>query len=134
MYLDSDYVTVRRIVISEARDYLESLDVDLLDTNPKGHLQELLQAISPVSPKYPIAGVFGPEHDKRFSASVTWCGLILGEGEGRSKKEAEVAAARDAMRKRVWETQTPTIPEPAPATGNGSESSEPSEPPRSVQP
>src|SRR5215217_6244711 len=47
MYLDSDYVTVRRIVISEAREHLEDLDLDDASTNPKGELQEILQAISP---------------------------------------------------------------------------------------
>ena len=36
LYLDSDYVTVRRIVLTEARDYLETLEVDLSDTQSKG--------------------------------------------------------------------------------------------------
>src|SRR3954469_9464769 len=44
MYLDSDYVTVRRIVLTEARELLESLDLNTLDTNPKGALQEILQS------------------------------------------------------------------------------------------
>ena len=125
IYLDSDYVTVRRVVLTAARDVLEEVDIAAPEANPKGLLQEVLQSISPVSPKYPIAGVFGPEHDKRFAASVTWCGLTLGEGEGRSKKEAEVAAARDAMRKRVWEIDKPIFPDSPPGTnGETSESTE----------
>lgn len=108
LYLDSDYVTVRRIVINEAREYLESLDIDLLDTNPKGHLQELLQAISPISPIYPIVNQSGPEHQKTFVAKILWAGRELGSGEGRSKKEAEVAAARDALRRELWK---PALPE-----------------------
>jgi ribonuclease-3 len=56
-----------------------------------------------VSPRYPIIGQSGPEHDKRFLAQVTWCDRLLGEGEGRSKKEAEVAAARNALERRGWE-------------------------------
>jgi ribonuclease-3 len=102
LYLDSDYVTVRRIVINEARDYLETLETDSLDTNPKGHLQELLQAISPNSPSYPIVHQSGPEHQKRFVAKILWDGRELGSGEGKSKKEAEVAAARDALRRELW--------------------------------
>jgi ribonuclease-3 len=104
IYLDSDFVTARRIVINEAREYLETLDVTSPDTNPKGVLQELLQSISPVSPKYPILDQSGPEHDKRFVASITWCGVVLGHGEGRSKKEAEISAARVALEKKVWLT------------------------------
>src|SRR5687768_14242210 len=88
MYLDSDYVTVRRIVLTEAREILESLDGDTHDQNPKGRLQEILQAISPQSPHYPIIDQSGPEHDKRFVAKIVWCGEELGSGEGRSKKEA----------------------------------------------
>jgi ribonuclease-3 len=102
MYLDSDFVTVRRIVLTESREMLEDLEVDPPDTNPKGRLQELLQAISPISPTYPIVDQSGPEHQKRFVAKIVWDGLELGSGEGRSKKEAETAAARDALMKELW--------------------------------
>ena len=108
MYLDSDYVTVRRTVLTEAREYLESLDIDPPETNPKGRLQEILQAISPVSPIYPIVDQSGPEHQKRFVAKILWNGRELGQGEGRSKKEAEVAAARDALARAVWNTVVTT--------------------------
>src|SRR5215204_239511 len=40
MYLDSDFVTVRRIVLTESRELLEELEIDPPDTNPKGRLQE----------------------------------------------------------------------------------------------
>lgn len=102
IYLDSDYVTARRVVLHTSREHLEFLALEAPEANPKGQLQEILQAISPISPKYPIIGQFGPEHDKRFNAQVAWCGITLGEGEGRSKKEAEVAAARDALTKQLW--------------------------------
>jgi ribonuclease III len=102
IYLDSDYVTVRRIVLTEAREDLEALDVDPPDANPKGRLQEILQAISPTSPSYPIVSAEGPEHQKRFVARVTWNGMELGEGRGRSKKDAETAAAKDALDKQLW--------------------------------
>jgi ribonuclease-3 len=102
MYIDSDFVTVRRVVLTEARELLEELEIDPTDTNPKGRLQELLQAISPVSPTYPIIHQSGPEHQKRFVAKIVWEGRELGVGEGRSKKEAETAAARDALARELW--------------------------------
>ncbi len=104
LYLDSDYVTTRRIVLTEARDYLESLDPESADLNPKGLLQEVLQALSPEVPAYRIVDQSGPEHEKRFVARLVWGGAELGQGEGRSKKEAEVAAARDGLRREVWKT------------------------------
>jgi ribonuclease-3 len=113
MYLDSDFVTVRRLVLTDARELLEALEVDPPDTNPKGRLQEILQAISPQSPSYPIIDQSGPEHEKRFVAKIVWDGRELGEGEGRSKKEAETAAARDALEKQAWRHPVaPLPPEP----------------------
>jgi ribonuclease-3 len=89
IYLDSDYVTARRIVLTEAREDLETLDGEPPDQNPKGQLQEVLQAISPISPVYPILSSEGPEHQKDFVAKVTWNGIDLGEGKGRSKQETK---------------------------------------------
>ena len=105
MYLDSDFVTVRRCVLSESRELLEELEIDPADNNPKGRLQELLQSISPVSPTYPIIDQSGPEHQKRFVAKIVWEGRELGCGEGRSKKEAETDAARNALAKGLWKTE-----------------------------
>jgi ribonuclease-3 len=122
IYLDSDYVTARRVVLHASREHLESLEGDSPEANPKGQLQEILQAISPISPRYPIIGQSGPEHDKRFIARVTWQGITLGEGEGRSKKEAEVAAARDAISRQAWEqilaAQTSENPEEQPVNNS----------------
>ncbi len=103
MYIDSDFVTVRRVVLTEARELLEDLEIDPADNNPKGRLQELLQSISPVSPTYPIIHQSGPEHQKSFIAKIVWEGTELGRGEGRSKKEAETAAARDALARELWQ-------------------------------
>ena len=110
LYLDSDYVTVRRIVLTEAREYLDSLELETSDQNPKGRLQEILQAISPQSPQYPIVHSSGPEHQKHFAAKILWCGIELGFGEGRSKKEAEVAAAQHALRQQLWKNYQPEQP------------------------
>src|SRR3984885_7215323 len=54
MYLDSDFVTGRRLVLTDARQLLEDLEVDPPESNPKGRRQENLQAISPQSPSCPI--------------------------------------------------------------------------------
>ena len=118
IYLDSDYVTARRIVLTEAREDLESLDIDPPDANPKGRLQEILQAITPISPSYPIIGAEGPEHQKHFKAHVVWNGMDLGSGEGGSKKEAETAAALDALKKRFWETMERIISAEKPANNS----------------
>ncbi len=102
IYLDSDLETVRRFVLHEMRSDLERLEEDPLESNPKGQLQELLQAISPRSPFYELMSQTGQEHAKTFSVRVRWEDKVLGEGIGRSKKQAETAAALVALKEQRW--------------------------------
>ena len=103
IYLDTDLETARRFVLTLAADDLAQLELEPIDINPKGHLQEVLQAISPRSPIYELLSESGPEHEKTFVVRVVWEGMALGEGCGRSKKQAETAAALQAMRSKAWE-------------------------------
>jgi ribonuclease-3 len=103
IYLDSDLETVRRFILREAADDLAQVAEQPVDVNPKGQLQELLQAISPVSPVYEVLSQTGPEHAKHFVVRAIWEGVSLGEGSGKSKKQAETAAALDAMQQKRWE-------------------------------
>lgn len=105
MFLDSNFATVADFVLREAMQDIENLKLEPLDVNPKGRLQELLQAISPVSPTYKILKQSGPEHRKKFVAQVSWAGRALGTGEGASKKEAEASAAVQALHGRLWEPE-----------------------------
>ena len=103
IYLDSDLATVRQFILKAAAAELHQLAEEPVDINPKGHLQELLQAISPRSPVYNVLSQTGPEHDKTFVVEAVWEGLVLGQGTGSSKKQAETAAAFAAMQMKKWE-------------------------------
>ena len=107
IYLDSDLPTVRQFILAQAASDLVQLLEEPIDINPKGQLQELLQAISPRSPAYEVISQSGPEHEKTFVVRALWEGITLGEGTGRSKKQAETAAAIQAMRERRWEQTAP---------------------------
>lgn len=67
------------------------------DSNPKGKLQEVIQDHTSILPTYRITEESGPDHDKKFTATVHWEDHLLGSGEGSSKKEAEIAAALAAV-------------------------------------
>jgi ribonuclease-3 len=103
IYLDSDLETARKFILAQSRPDLDQVAEAPFDINPKGHLQELLQSISPRSPTYELISESGPEHDKTFVVKCVWEKMVLGEGGGRSKKQAETAAAIDAMKQKVWE-------------------------------
>jgi ribonuclease-3 len=103
IYLDSDLETARQFILTQARPDLDQLAAEPVDINPKGHLQELLQSISPRSPVYEVISESGPEHAKTFVVQAVWEGIVLGKGSGPSKKQAETAAAIEAMRLKSWE-------------------------------
>ncbi|MDQ6860509.1 MAG: ribonuclease III [Verrucomicrobiota bacterium] len=103
VYLDTDLATARRFVLTLATEDLTQIEAEPIDINPKGHLQETLQAISPRSPVYELISESGREHEKTFVVRVVWEGLQLAEGTGRSKKQAETAAALAALQSKCWE-------------------------------
>jgi len=65
--------------------------------NPKGELQERLQALGGEAPVYTCVAEEGPAHARRFEVKAEWQGRELGHGWGGSKKEAEIEAARMAL-------------------------------------
>jgi len=103
IYLDSDLETVRRFVLRVARDELSALARQPAEHNPKGELQEILQAIAPQSVIYEVVSEAGPDHSKEFICRVVWENRELGRGGGQSKKQAEINAAAEALLGRRWE-------------------------------
>jgi ribonuclease III len=63
----------------------------------KTRLQEFVVHLHGQVPRYEVVGS-GPDHDRRFSATVFVAGRRVGTGQGRSKKDAEQAAARAAAK------------------------------------
>jgi ribonuclease III len=106
IYLDSDLTTVREFILRHTGEDLAHLAEEPMDVNPKGQLQELLQAITSRSPIYEVVSQSGPEHEKTFVVRAIWEGIVLGEGTGRSKKQAETAAALESMQQRRWEEKS----------------------------
>jgi ribonuclease III len=110
IYLDSGLEKARKFILGQARENLAQLAEEPVDINPKGHLQELLQSISPRSPVYELVSQSGPEHDKMFVVKAVWEGIVLGQGSGHSKKQAETAAATEAMELKRWKKGSPSRP------------------------
>lgn len=103
VYLDGGYEAARAVVLRITEDALRTVVQDPQAGNPKGDLQERLQALAPEGPQYEILSAKGPDHEKLFVSLVTWNGRELGKGRGASKKSAETAAAADALRQALWE-------------------------------
>lgn len=99
IYLDGGFEAARAFVLREFAADLSELELPVGIENPKGELQELLQAKSPVAPVYELISAEGPDHDRHFVCAVLHDGKELARGSGKSKKAAESDAALAALSK-----------------------------------
>jgi len=106
VYLDAGIEAAKAFILHEFAESLIEIDEEPEELNPKGTLQETLQAMSTSSPSYEILSENGPDHAKTFRAMVESEGTELGRGEGASKKLAEIEAAKDALLNRAWEKES----------------------------
>jgi ribonuclease III len=98
IFLDGGFDNVRAFILRSFREAFGELTAMPALENPKGKLQEILQAKSPDAPKYVVAGATGPDHDRDFECVVTHGGIELGRGRGKSKQAAESEAAVAALK------------------------------------
>ncbi len=101
IYLDAGLEGAKKFVLGLCGEAVTIASREPDDKNPKGQLQEILQAYSTQSPVYSIVSQEGPDHCKTFEAKVQWQMQHLGCGGGSSKKDAEIEAARSALKSDV---------------------------------
>jgi ribonuclease III len=97
IFLDNGFAAAQDFILRQFRTHFGELEVIPNLENPKGELQEMLQARSPEPIQYELASVSGPDHDRLFECAVYYRGEELGRGTGTSKKEAESKAALNAL-------------------------------------
>jgi ribonuclease III len=107
IFLDGGYEAARDYILREFHDGFDELGGIPTLENPKGELQEMLQAKSPDAPKYHVVSATGPDHDRVFECTVHHGGQELARGAGKSKKAAESEAALNALLKLRAEQATP---------------------------
>jgi ribonuclease-3 len=99
IFLDGGFDTAREFILREFSGAFGALsDIPILE-NPKGELQEFLQARSSEAPHYHVVSSSGPDHDRIFECTVHHAGLELARGVGKSKKAAESEAALSALKR-----------------------------------
>ena len=97
IFLDGGFDAAQVFILEHFRRHFGELEVIPNLENPKGELQEMLQARSPEPVQYDLTSVSGPDHDRLFECAVYYRGEELGRGVGKSKKEAESRAALKAL-------------------------------------
>jgi ribonuclease-3 len=96
--LDRGYAAGQRFVRRFlARDAETLIGAGVAAANPKGRLQEALQARYQIGPTYRVIAAEGPAHERIFTVEASVHGTPLGVGTGASKREAEQRAAEAAL-------------------------------------
>ena len=98
IFLDGGFDAARKFTLREFSTKFGELDVLPGIENPKGELQELLQARAPNAPEYQLMSASGADHDRDFECAVLHEGVELARGSGKSKKAAESEAALAALK------------------------------------
>lgn len=97
IFMDGGLEPARGFILRRFREAFGQLEALPSLHNPKGDLQELLQAESAEAPLYQLISVSGPDHDRVFECAVSYQQAELGRGTGKTKKSAESEAAREAL-------------------------------------
>jgi ribonuclease III len=95
VYLDGGLAEADRLVLSLLKDRIAAAVGEPGESDHKSRLQEQSVRMGRGVPRYEVEG-FGPDHARRYRATVYVAGQRLGTGEGRSKKDAEQVAAQVA--------------------------------------
>jgi ribonuclease III len=99
IFLDGGFDAAREFILREFENDFDGLAEISGIENPKGELQELLQARSLNAPQYQMISADGPDHDRNFVCAVLHDDMELARGCGKNKKAAESDAARAALKK-----------------------------------
>jgi ribonuclease-3 len=97
IFLDGGFEAAREFILRQFLSVFGELTVIPILENPKGELQELLQALSSEAPRYHVVSATGPDHARVFECTVHHEGVELARGRGQSKKAAESEAALAAL-------------------------------------
>jgi ribonuclease-3 len=99
IYLDGGIDAARSAILQLFGKQIDAIDANVDSRNPKGKLQEWSQKYHQGEvPHYQELDAEGPDHDRRYAASVSLGGRELGRGTGSSKKAAETEAAKIALK------------------------------------
>ncbi len=97
IYLERGYGDAEVFIKKHITSKLETILQEGSWRDPKSHLQEVMQRIDSVTPRYVVLEEVGPDHDKVFTLGAYVNDKLMGKGIGPSKQSAQQQAARAAL-------------------------------------
>lgn len=97
IYLERGYADAEVFIQKHIISKLEGILEEGSWRDPKSHLQEVMQRVDSVTPRYIVLDEVGPDHDKVFTLGVYAGERLVSQGVGPSKQAAQQAAAKAAL-------------------------------------
>ena len=97
IYLERGYDDAAAFITKHISSKLDAILKEGSWRDPKSHLQEVMQRIDSVTPRYVVLEEVGPDHDKVFTLGVYAGDHLVSKGVGPSKQAAQQEAARAAL-------------------------------------
>ena len=97
IYLERGYDDAAVFISKHISSKLEFIIQEGSWRDPKSHLQEVMQRIDSVTPRYVVLEEVGPDHDKIFTLGVYSADRLISKGTGPSKQSAQQEAAKAAL-------------------------------------
>lgn len=98
IYLERGYDDAAAFITKHITSKLEGILKEGSWRDPKSHLQEVMQRIDGVTPRYVVLEEVGPDHDKVFTLGVYAGDKLVSKGIGPSKQAAQQEAAKAALK------------------------------------
>jgi ribonuclease-3 len=98
IYLERGYADAAEFITKHISSKLEGILAEGSWRDPKSHLQEVMQKIDSVTPRYVVLEEVGPDHDKVFTLGVYAGDKLVSKGVGPSKQAAQQEAAKAALK------------------------------------
>jgi ribonuclease-3 len=98
IYLERGYDDAATFIAKHINSKLELIIKSGSWRDPKSHLQEVMQRIDSVTPRYVVIEEVGPDHDKVFTLGVYAGSRLVSQGVGPSKQAAQQEAAKQALK------------------------------------
>lgn len=98
IYLERGYDDAATFISQHITSKLAGIIEEGSWRDPKSHLQEVMQRIDSVTPRYVVLEEVGPDHDKIFTLGVYAGDRLVSKGTGPSKQTAQQEAAKAALK------------------------------------
>lgn len=97
IYLERGYDDAAAFITKHISSKLDGILKEGSWRDPKSHLQEVMQRVDGVTPRYVVLEEVGPDHDKVFTLGVYAGDRKVSTGTGPSKQAAQQDAAKKAL-------------------------------------